>query len=316
MKKEYTFLNGLSAGAGLIAALVALPALLFGVGLLMVKCNPSTEYDFSQAVAQGDFENARKALTEFEVYDSARYEQALRTVNDKEIYALLAKPSRDGDARILYLYNSYEEDQLPDMQDVVDVAISMGNENLSIKLLKAGVGISYNIAVAAANADMADLVNLILKKKPEYILEEEVAEYYQEEKGTAALQEFTTKVIKSGLDRELQNLYRLTIPTRPALGLVKSEYSGKIPKEYTDYKNEVEYLNNRCKELISKSVEFGQTVTANKAFSLMKPNLEWNNIGDWVKVVEHTDHGSVYNTFKVAENRNEINEARKLLTNK
>ena len=37
----------------------------------------------------------------------------------------------------------------------------------------------------------------------------------------------------------------------------------------------------------------------------------------WVKVVEHEyDHSSVYNAFKVTENRNEINEAQKLIHNK
>lgn len=317
MKKEYTFFNGLSAGAGLIAALVALPALLFGAGLLLVTCTPNTEHDFSQSIAKGDFENARKALTEFEVYDSARYEQALRTVNDKEIYALLAKPSRDSDARILYLYNSYEEYQLPDMRDVVEVAISMGNENLAEKLIKSGVEISKRMAIAAANAEANDVFELILKKKPEYILEDEIAEYYQQEKGAEALREFTNKTISGSLDNELQALYQVHIVARPALGLVKSDYHGDIPSEYTTYKNEVESLNNRCKELISKSVEFGYIAIANKALSLMKPNLEWNDIGDWVKVVEHEyDHSSVYNAFKVTENRNEINEAQKLIHNK
>ncbi|MBD5220561.1 MAG: hypothetical protein HDS72_10110 [Bacteroidales bacterium] len=290
--------------------------LIITLALLTCSCNKEKSLinEYIEACADGNFEKARAAVQKLETISPYEARKGNEYITDKEIYALLSKPSRDNDARILYIYNSSESWELPDMRDVVEVAISMGNESLAEKLIKSGVEISKRMAIAAANAEANDVFELILKKKPEYILEDEIAEYYQQENGAEALQEFTNKIISGSLNDELQALYQVHIAARPALGLVKSDHYGDIPSEYISYKNEVESLNNRCKELISKSVEFGHVAIANKAFSLMKPNLEWNNLGDWANVVEHDyENSSVYNAFKVTENRNEIDEARKLM---
>lgn len=90
----------------------------------------------------------------------------VKYVNDKEIYDLLAHTSSDNNKRILFLYNSYEATQLPDMCDVIEVAISQDNEDLATKLIKAGVIPNDAVVNAAENQDMDDLVDLIKQKYP------------------------------------------------------------------------------------------------------------------------------------------------------
>ncbi len=75
----------------------------------------------------------------YEINGLQRIDNGLLFVNEQEIYYLLASNSRDDANRVMYLYNTYEKEQLPDMSDVLEVAISQGNEYLAEKLITAGV---------------------------------------------------------------------------------------------------------------------------------------------------------------------------------
>lgn len=100
-------------------------------------------------------------------------------VNEKEIYSLLAKPTNEGDQRILFLYNQYESYELPDMGDVVEVAMSMGDENLPIRLIKAGWQPTERTVLTAVNNDFPEYVELAISKCP-YLLKnkKEIQDYY------------------------------------------------------------------------------------------------------------------------------------------
>lgn len=272
----------------------------------------NAEKAYIEACSEGDFDKARGIIEKMSIEkevsssDIAKY---LKYVNDKEIYFLLAHPSADNDRRIMYLYNAYDQFQLPDMRDVVEVAISQDNENLSMKLIKSGVEPTTEIAKAAVNADFSNLIDVIIKKSPNLVKDNEIKSYYLEAFGKEAYD----KLILSEIENELKKIYDMYIPVRPALGRVKSDHYGEIPKEYNGYNLSVATLNSACASLIAIALENGQTAIANKAFNMMRNSLVWNNIGDWCRVVEHEyDHSSVYNTFEVKESSEDKENARKL----
>ena len=268
-------------------------------------------------------------------------------VNDKEIYALLAKPSRESDSRIVYLYNTYEYDELPDMTDVLEVAISTDRDNLAEKLLKSGVSPNSTTIAAAVMAEKEDLVNIMLQQEPDYILEDGVAEYYREAKGQDALATILRKLLVSlpsyseyereqiaglakkfaisdldnlianaataDIEAQIKALYDIKVPTRPALGRVMSgNYKGEIPEEYASYKEAIENYNGQCLQIINKALDSNQSQMAKRALSLMKPNLEWHNLGNWDDIMNSHGH-SGYACFNVKQNSNEIEEAKKLI---
>ena len=115
------------------------------------------------------------------------------------------------------------------------------------------------------------------------------------------------------IEAQIKALYDIKVPTRPALGRVMSDRYGEIPEEYTSYKEAVENYNNQCLQTINKALDSNQPQMAKRALSLMKPNLEWNNLGDWEDVVTHSGNSSVFNCFNVKQNNDEVEEAKRLV---
>lgn len=348
------------------------------VGLVISSCGDAekkAKQEYIEACADGDFDKARGIIEKLQS-KGIDIDEHIKYVNDKEIYNLLAHPSSESNGRILYLYNSYTKYQLPDMNDVMEVAISQDNENLAIKLINSGLVIETNVAEIAASNDMSNLIEVIIKKQPNIVLNKVVADYYMNTFGKEELnqklhsiwnstssndsfeetinegemirintmplhtrivevaemckidgfkelaakeevekKEKKAKAVKENLDNQLQELNSMSLPPRPALGIVKSDHYGYFPeKDYTPYNSAVSRLNSACKSLISKAMEAGYPNIAKKALAAMKPTLEWNELGDWAKVVEHEkDVSSVYNAFKVTESREEINQAKTLI---
>lgn len=320
------------------------------LGACIVSCADKTEElkkEYIEACAEGDFDKARAAVLKLEAVNKTKADEGLTYVNDKEIYALLAKPSRESDARIVYLYNTYEYDELPDITDVLEVAISTDRDNLVEKLLKSGVSPSSTTIAAAVMAENEELVDMILQKKPDYILEDGVAEFYKQAKGLEALASMLKQLwaavpsnneykrnqiaevakkfaisdfdkliadaAKADIETQIKALYDIKVPTRPAIGRVQSDYHGNIQEEYTSYREAVENYNGQCLQIINKALDSNQLQMAKRALSLMKPNLEWINLGDWEDVVTHSGNSSVFNCFNVKLNSNEIEEAKKLI---
>lgn len=166
--------------------------------LLAASCQSNTEKlkkQYIEACADGDFEKARAAVTKLEAENSVDSEKGLKYVNDKEIYALLAKPSRDNDSRIMYLYNAYESYQLPDMMDVLEVAISQGNSHLASKLIKGGVIPTQTTMDAAVSEEDEELVELILSKSPLYILNGTTSKFVNKSLGEEKHRNYLTAVL-------------------------------------------------------------------------------------------------------------------------
>ncbi len=283
------------------------------VPMLFFKCSTTPKdkvaeikQEYMAACDKEDFQKARSIVAQFESLSSddftygervsdtqiSRYnDDALKYINDKEIYNLLSKPSRDNDNRIAYLYNSYTPEQLPDMEDVVEVAISNGNEYLAEKLLRAGVGVNSKIAKAAINADMDQLIEVIITKDPAIIFEHEVGNGYKLSKGADSYDE----IIKRALNSQVQELYNFELSARPAIGVVK--YMSEADK-CKSYSRRISDFNGECYKVIVRAVSVNEFELANKVLSMMKPTLE-------IK-----DKGSNY---LVTESQHQINEARKII---
>lgn len=143
---------------------------------------------YIKACADGDFETAHKEVNKIEALISSQWEfdQHLQYVNEKEIYHLLASNSKDNANRVMYLFNTYDTSQLPDMTDVLEVATSTGNDYLSIRLMQSGVHISNQAAINAVLAGNSELVETIIKLQPGLLANVEIAKFYKDEIGQEA----------------------------------------------------------------------------------------------------------------------------------
>lgn len=105
--------------------------------------------------------------------------------------------------------------------------------------------------------------------------------------------------------------YENSIPNKPAMGIVKSDHYGDIPSEYTSYESGIKSFNDKCRSVMNCAIKTKNQYLAKRALSKIKPNIEYNNLGDWVTVVEKEyDHSSVYNAFKVTTSNDEIVNAK------
>lgn len=144
--------------------------------------------NYIKACAEGDFETARKEVNKIEALteDQSEINKHLKYVNDKEIYHLLANNSKDNANRVIYLYNTYESTQLPDMTDVLEVATSTDNGYLAKRLMQSGVNISQKAAVNAVLAGNSEVVETIIKLQPGLLANAEIAKFYKDEVGVDA----------------------------------------------------------------------------------------------------------------------------------
>lgn len=319
--------------------------IIFILATGLVSCGDSVDslrQQYIEACSNKEFDSARTAVEKIAIADpDTRLDEHWKYVNDKEIYYLLASLDKDKANRILYLYNTYEYSQLPDMQDVLEVAISQNNEYLPTKLIQAGVRPSVSVARSAASFDIEELFPLIIENNPTVLTDAKVTEYYishigadkyedavimymaklddvrladiAETNNLPRLKNVLANKEAEALKEQFNEVYSRKIPNRPALGLVKSNHYGDIPEEYESYKNVVDLYNSDCRDLLSTAIDQKDWAMAQKVIGIMKPNLEWNNLGDWTKVVEHSENSSVYNAFKVAETSADISSARELL---
>ena len=278
--------------------------------------NEDLRAQYMEAVDNRDFDKARALAEKADMADTQGGN--VKYVNEKEIYYLLADNSRNNADRIFYMFNSYAPDQMPDMEDVLKVAASQGNEYLAIKLVKGGVKINDAAINAAVISELNDLL-LVIAQQDIYALKNENFMSYARE--YLPLREYSERYEAEVREREikefnenLKNLLSTAISSRPAMGLVKSNYYGEIPSDYTHYNREAEKYNKQALNLLIQAIALNQRDAAQKIIASMKPTLEWKVLGDWTDVVEHNPEvSSVYNAFQVSESREEIENARELL---
>lgn len=309
--------------------------LLFGIATSCGKNNKNDieqlKEDYMEACLQRDFDKARALAEKADMIEKSENkddefsfdlfnDSHVKYVNEKEIYYLLASNSTDNANRIIFMFNSIDSEDLPDMSDVLEVATSQNNEYLAIRLYQGGVDVNDNVLKGALTNNMEELLELIIKNDKDALSNQSLMDYAE---ANPKLSGYVESYKKENSERESQqwenevrDAISGTISPRPALGMVKSDYYGKIPKEYTDYNDQAKAFNERCRETLVKAIDKKDWVAANRIANAMKPTLEWNNMGDWCKVVEHEyDHSSVYNAFKVVESNEAKQEALQMIRN-
>lgn len=106
------------------------------------------------------------------------------------------------------------------------------------------------------------------------------------------------------------------VPNMPSVkGYVKSGTSGEMDK-YTDhgaYNIAAKDYNNQCKSVLSIAITNKNLYLANKIVAKMKQTLLFEEVGDWVRVVEKTKYTSLYNAFKVSISNEDIDSAKQTL---
>lgn len=284
------------------------------ISCVFTSCSdPKQQY--IDACNDGDFDEAREIVEGLGINNEA-YAEGINYVNEKEIYKLLANLDKDNANRILFLYNTYESNLIPNMNDVAEVAISSGDSYLADNLIRAGLTPDERVIQAAINKEMIELVDLCLRKDPSLLSNLEVADFVNEFMDEADAEKHFSKYRKDILKKirtDLQELSRLNIPPRPALGLQKSDHYGELDESYTNYNNAVENLNNGCINLLSQAISAGDDESIKKIISLMRPTLAGQNLGDWEDVVVHSSNSSVYNAFDVKEDYSHIERAHQMV---
>lgn len=293
---------------------------------------------YIDACAEGDFAEAHKILDKMEpLFDrnstfhaEGSFRDHQEYVYNAEISALASSGTKDDVNRIVFLM---KQDDYCGMSEnkVFDLAINMNNEYLCERMVDAGADITIDKAKGAVQNDMSDLLDKMLVSKPKIIADNTIFGYIKTNNNEERLIEFikagaatgdedvletakangyeklAKELVLDQLNQKLKELQKEELPVRPALGLVKSE------SEPDGYQYAIHSYNEECRALMIRAAELGYKQIANKALGMMRPNIEYVELGDWCRVVEHEDGHSIYNAYRVTENRNEINDARNTL---
>lgn len=283
------------------------------------KSESKTNYHDSVAVACNNFDFAK-------AYLYAEKCDAKDEVIKKEGAYVLEQQGESGLVRISMIVNEHNAPWL--YLDMLKMAISMGKESLATRLYKMSDACDEQAMDYAVTADMEGLVNTFISKNSNFIDKQNVIEYLkekgtydkfftvidkqrQEEKKRAEAEEKAKKI--AALNKEIDNLASQVFPSRPALGIVKSDYHGEIPSGYTYYRNRVDEFNAECRKLLAKMIKEKNLPCAKKVVAMAKTSIVWNDLGDWCKVVEKSRNYSVYEAYKVAEDNTEQKAIQQLL---
>lgn len=239
-----------------------------------------------------------------------------KTVVSKEAAYVLEEQGEAGLVRIAMIVNEHKAPEI--YLDLLKMAISMDNEQLATKIYKMSDACDEQSLDYAVTADMEGLVSTFLSKNPSCIDKQNVIEYLKE-KGTynklySEIEKKRHEEKTAELNKKIDTLASEVFPTRPALGMVKSNSYGEMPPEYTSYRTRVDNFNADCRRLLAETIKEKNLPCAKKVAAMAKTSIAWNNLGDWVQVVEkHRDHSSLYEAYKVIDDNSEKKAIQQLL---
>lgn len=277
--------------------------MLCAIAVALVSCDSIKKSRLNDALENNDFVKAYQYAKALE--ESNQGEDFLSEVIKKEAQYVLDNQGEAGLVRISMIVNEHNASWV--YLDVLKMAISMGDESIATKLYKMSDACDEEAMDYAITADMEELVNTFISKNLDFIDKQNVIEYLKE-KGTY------DKLYLSKLSKEIDALASQAFPTRPALGITKSDHYGQIMTEYTSYRSSVEKFNAECRKLLGKTIIVKNLSLAKKIVAMVRASIAWNDLGDWCKVVEHEyDHSSVYEAYKVTEDNSEKKAVQQLL---
>lgn len=102
------------------------------------------------------------------------------------------------------------------------------------------------------------------------------------------------------------------VPPMPSIdGYIKSDFYGELDQDsaHVKYNNAAKAFNAECRSVLNIAIANKNLYLAKAAVSKMKRTLDLLEVGDWVKVVEHTTNSSVYNAFRASISSEDIKAA-------
>ncbi|MEE0975291.1 MAG: hypothetical protein UH853_06235 [Muribaculaceae bacterium] len=316
--------------------------------ILLQSCSSSIEgyKNYQDACAAGRFDVAHRFLAQMpKDKDKEReaYSEAEEYILKQELSYLIGLGEEQYDNRALFLLKQNESNDSYLIINLylmaMDLAVTLDNDELMENLIKSipykGAALERIISYYQKAGD-EKLRSFLLENLSERKVTRYAVKYCVEKKDMELFNKLLIqdpsliessefiKMLASADAKRFKDIINKKIsdaegkvPSRPALGLVKSNMYGDLEDEYSEYISAVKEYNNICREALTIAIQVGDKALANSIVSKMKPNLVSNIIGDWVHVVEHEyDHSSIYNAIKVSQsNYDDINSAKKMLLN-
>ena len=295
------------------------------VMLVMTSCGPSfgKDLDYRKACQEGDFEKAQQIVTLLK--DEVAYAQTTSMYGDEnrghyvraarekaeeaeeyvfksEVLFLMSQDDEMAKKRIIYLLKEGGNDDHVSM--LIDLAIE-NDDDAFVRTL--------------ANQYKEDVSEERLKKLMEYLSEksdEENANFidnyiskYLTISNTSLLKYIAGNKGQNNSEKVLGYLTIIEkdIPTRPALGLIKSKSHGKLDDQYDNYNTAIKNYNDACQTILNIAISSNNQYLAQRVITKAKPGLTFKELGDWCRVVEKTRYVSVYNAFRVTLDNADMN---------
>ncbi|MCQ2223726.1 MAG: hypothetical protein MJZ35_08070 [Bacteroidaceae bacterium] len=268
--------------------LLVVAACYFGVKSWMGYSSESEESDddlenyedsIAMALDSNDFVKAYRYANHF-----SEYSEEAKTVVKKEAQYVLENQGESGLVRIAMIVDEHDASWV--YPDLLNMAISMGNESLSCKISKLCDDVNSQTMGYAVMADMETLVTDFLQKNNSLIDNPNVI-IYLKEKGTfetigKAIREKKTAEEKKKQNEEIEKLIKSIDESQSYVvqtfrpGKTRIDTHGYDGRDAKAYQNAVVRYNGQCRELLSKAIEYKDLKTAKLSISKCKKNFYYS----------------------------------------
>ena len=308
--------------------------------ILMCSCSSKIDgyENYKDACNNGRFDVALKfieQMEEYEQYDPLKY------VFAKEAELITENLNRESINDLKNLFNRYKKigyNQMDKLcETLIKQTIAKNNIALCEELMALHRDEDYpdDITIAILNMykenNTGKFRNFAMSNINKYEIESYIIEYLRENDDRELLKALTSKYqdnifknenilslyeekypaeLKEQITKELFKLKK-QVPTRPAIGMVKSDRYGDIPQEYLNYTSQVQSYNAQCTKLLAYAYNMNDKKLANFIVSNMCSSLTYQVLGNWSKIAENNpDSHSVYEAYMVKINNDDIEEAK------
>ena len=308
------------AGMCRIAIMGFIMTILCSCGAKTIKGEDGIKYEnYREACRNGNFDVAHKFLDRlkekatktswwdaaWEVYNDEA-EEAEEYIYRQEALFLMSQNDDDAKKRLIYLIKEEERgNNLIEM--LIDLAIGEKDEDF-VRMLAEQLSGSVNdellnkvgsFFLTNGSEESLELVfSLFEKANKESLLLDVLAKNLRTGNSSLGISDKLLALLASKENE---------IPTRPALGTIKSNYNGKLDDNYMKYIDAIKAYNDACRNILTISIKTKNINLARRIITKPKQNIEYKILGDWESVVEKSKYSSVYNAIKVSLSNDDIN---------
>lgn len=265
---------------------------------------------YREACREGDFAAAHKFLDKLKE-ESDDY-KSRRKVYEAEDYiykqeALFLMSQNDDSAKKRLIYLIKEEERGEELVELIlDIAIDEKDEKF-VKVLADQLTDDVSndclnklatFLFSTNNSENIDFVFYLYEKleKSDVLLEKAITKLHIDRNNT----ELSNKVLG------LLGVFENRIPTRPALGTIKSKVFGGLDNNYTKYISAVKEYNDACRNILNIAIKSKNNYLAQRVISKPKQNIEYKDLGDWETVVVKSTNSSAYSAYRVTMSSDDI----------